>query len=86
MGSSVSNLTESAQGDLQRTAVGSISLFTRIFTQGRAEGTLNFAGNPQDAATAFLAMMQGLQTLARAKNDLDSFHRSVESYIETVTS
>lgn len=85
MGNSISTLTDPAREDLQRTAVGSIDVFTRVFTQGRAEGTLKFVGNPQDAATAFLAMMQGLQTLARAKNDLDSFHRSVESYIGTLT-
>lgn len=86
MGNSVSTLTEDAREDLRRTAVGSIGLFTRVFTQGRAEGSLNFAGNPEDAATAFLGMMQGLQTLARAKNDLSSYHRSVESYIGTLTS
>lgn len=85
MGNSVSTLTEPAREDLRRTAVDSIALYTRVFTQGRAEGSLDFAGSPEDAATAFLALLQGLQTLARAKGDLGIFQRASESYIASIS-
>ena len=71
--------------DLRLSATRSIDRYARVFEQGRREGSLRFEGAPADAAAAFLALLEGLQVLARAKRDHDAFVRAAASYIDSVT-
>lgn len=71
---------------MSETANLSIGRYTEVFDAGRDSGTLVFQGSSEDAATAFLAMLQGLQALARAKGELDSFFPAASSYIDSLSS
>ena len=85
LGNSVSTLPGAVQDDLRLTAALAIDRFTRVFEQGQAEQSLAFVDDPQHAAAAFLALLQGLQILARAKRDRALFRRSIETYIAAIT-
>ena len=56
-----------------------------VFEAGRQGGTLDFQGTAEDATTAFLAMLQGLQILARAKGDAEAFLPAALCYIDTIS-
>ena len=56
-----------------------------IFAQGREEDSLEFEGAPEHAAMAFFAMLQGLQTLCRAKHDTRAFKKAAATYIDSIT-
>lgn len=84
LGQSVPILTPAVQDDLLLSVSQSIDRYARVFEQGQREGSLRFEGSPTDAAAAFLALVEGLQILARAKRDLDMFSRSAASYIESI--
>ena len=60
-------------------------LFAQVFQQGREEGTLEFVGQPEHAATGFFAMLQGLQTLTRTKDDTAAFKHAAKGYIDSIT-
>ncbi|MFG0259116.1 MAG: TetR/AcrR family transcriptional regulator [Phycisphaerales bacterium JB041] len=85
LGQSVSTLSESVQADLRLSASRAIDRFARVFEQGRDDGLLAFEGEANDAAAAFLALLEGLQVLARAKRDHNMFERAAKSYIESIT-
>ncbi|MEO0476169.1 MAG: TetR/AcrR family transcriptional regulator [Planctomycetota bacterium] len=85
LGHSLDSMTEEAVSMLQHTAEGSISRFALIFKQGREEGSLEFKGKPETAAMGFFAMLQGLQTLCRAKADTSAFHQAATTYIQAIT-
>jgi len=84
LGSSQPTLTESIREELKETAKAAGRTLERIYDQGREEGSLKFAGSSEDAARGFLALLQGLQQLARYSNDLDLFSPSVESYLTSL--
>lgn len=84
LGSSVSTLTKAAQQNLQVSAVATIDRFSKVFDQGRSEGSLEFEGAPEHAATAFIAMLQGLQMITRAKADPEAFSNGATTYINTI--
>lgn len=85
LGQSVSTLSESVQADLRLSASRAIDRYARVFEQGRRDGTLVFEGTPNDAAAAFLALLEGLQVLARAKRDESMFMKAAMSYIASIT-
>lgn len=85
LGQSVPMLSEAVQRDLDASVSESIDRFARIFEQGQRDTTLTFEGSPADAAAAFLALLEGLQVLARAKRDHSLFTRAAESYIRSIT-
>jgi AcrR family transcriptional regulator len=86
LGNCVSTLPPAAGEELHATAAGTITRYARIFEQGREEKSLTFAGAPEDMAAAFLALMQGLQVLARTKGDEELFGRAAESIIDSLVS
>ena len=47
-------------------------------------GSLTFEGTPEHAAMAFFAMLQGLQTLCRAKSDVRAFKKAAATYIDSM--
>lgn len=82
--SGLSTLSPDATEQLKDAAKASISRFAEVFAQGRREGTLEFEGSATDAATAFFAMLQGLQALCRAKGDIRAFKKTASSFIESL--
>lgn len=86
LGSSVATLPSSAQQNLRLSVATTVDRFTRVFEQGRREGSLEFEGTPEQGATGFLALLQGLQMLTRARGDQAVFAGAAESYIETILS
>ncbi len=84
LGQSMPMLSAAVQDDLRLSVSQSIDRYARVFEQGQREGTLHFEGTPTDAAAAFLALVEGLQVLSRAKRDLDMFNRAARSYIESI--
>ena len=86
IGNSVATLPDGVQLDLKAAATAAIERYARVFEQGRADGSLTYEGEPMDAATAFLAMLEGLQILARARRDLDSFGRAAQHSNARLTS
>lgn len=86
LGGGMESLSEAAAGELRNSAEGAIGRFAMIFAQGREEGSLKFKGTPEHAAMSFFAMLQGLQTLCRAKDDSRSFRKATETYIESIVS
>ena len=73
------------KGEMQETVSIVIERYAELFDAGRTAGTLDFQGSPHEAATAFLAMLQGLQVLARARNDLGSFLPAATAYIDSIS-
>ena len=71
--------------EIQETASIGIGRYAKVFASGRQAGTLSFSGSPEEAATAFLAMLQGLQVLLRAKGDPATFLPVAMSYIDSIT-
>lgn len=86
LGQSTPTLSDAVQDDLRLSATRAIDRFARVFEQGQRDGSLRFEGTPPDAAAAFLALLQGLQVLARAKRDHNLFRRAVASYIASLPS
>ena len=82
--SGLESLTPSASQQLRDAADASISRFAEVFAQGRREGSLSFEGSPTHAAMGFFAMMQGLQTLCRAKGDTRAFKKAASSFIDSI--
>ena len=86
LGSSINTMPPNAIEELQTTAQGAVARFAAIFEQGRRERTLTFAGDPEFAAMSYFAMLQGLQVLARTKNDPAAFGKAASTYIDSITS
>ncbi|MEM6506403.1 MAG: TetR/AcrR family transcriptional regulator [Planctomycetota bacterium] len=84
LGQSVATLTPAVQDDLRLSVSQSIDRYARVFEQGIREGTLKFDGSAEDAAAGFLALVEGLQVLSRAKRDFKLFKRATDSYINSI--
>lgn len=84
LGSSQNNLSKTLQLELKETAQAALRAFTQIFEQGKEEGSLSFEGSAQDAARAFLALLQGMQQLARYSGDSTTFDSTLEAYLSTL--
>ena len=84
LGNSHKTLPEELQAELNETANAATRAFGRIFEQGAQEGSLHFNGSHTTAAQTFLALLQGLQQLARCSNNLDILKDSAASYITTL--
>jgi TetR/AcrR family transcriptional repressor of nem operon len=85
LGSSINTMPANAVEELHATAQGAVERFAVVFEQGRRDGTLKFEGEPELAAMAFFAMLQGLQVLSRAKNDPAAFGKAASAYIDSIT-
>lgn len=85
LGGGMESLTPRAVQELHKAAEGAIGRFAMIFAQGREEGSLSFRGTPEHAATAFFAMLQGLQTLCRTKGEIGAFKEAAATYIDSIT-
>lgn len=88
----LSSLSQNCNGysdDLKQEMHETVNLilarYAPVFEAGRQGGTLDFQGTAEDAATAFLAMLQGLQILARAKGDAEVFLPAALCYIDTIS-
>jgi TetR/AcrR family transcriptional repressor of nem operon len=84
IGHGLSSLSDPVRDDLQQAVDGAIARYASVFEQGAKEGSLHFQGSPHDAATAFLALLEGLQVLARARRDNATFHRAADAFIESL--
>ena len=85
LGSSINTMPPNAVEQLHTTAQGAVERFAVVFEQGRRDGTLKFEGEPELAAMSFFAMLQGLQILARTKDDSAAFGKAASAYIDTLT-
>ena len=85
LGSSINTMPVNAVEELHATAQGAVERFSMVFEQGRRDGSLRFEGEPELAAMSFFAMLQGLQILARARDDAAAFGKAASAYIDTVT-
>ena len=77
--------SEELKAELSETANGSIERYSALFEAGKKSGTLEFKGAAEEAASAFLAMLQGLQLLARAKADSELLYPAALSYIDSIS-
>lgn len=84
LGSSQDNLPKTLQLELKETAEAALRIFCRIFTQGQEEGSLTFQGKPEDAARGFLALLQGMQQLARYSGDFRTFDATIQAHLATL--
>lgn len=82
---SSSSLSKTNRTKLGRAANETIRIFAEVFKQGRDEGSLEFVGQEEDAATSFLAMLQGLQAISRATGDKKSLLKAVASYVASLS-
>lgn len=78
------SLSDTAVNALGKAAEGAIGRFERVFAQGRKEGSLEFSGDTKHAAMAFYAMLQGLQSLCRAKGEFRTFKKAASTYIDAI--
>ena len=85
LGSSINTMPTKAVEELHATAQGAVERFAMVFEEGRRDGTLKFEGEPELAAMGFFAMLQGLQILARTKNDSAAFGKAASVYIDSIT-
>lgn len=85
LSSSCGGFSQDLKRDLRDTAQLIIARYAKVFEEGRNAGTLNFQGSTHDAATAYLAMLQGLQVLARASSDVETFFAAAASYVDSIT-
>lgn len=85
LGASINTMPDSAVEELHVAADGAVGRFAEVFQQGRRDGTLKFEGDPELAAMSFFAMLQGLQILARAKDDSAAFGQAASTYIDSIT-
>ncbi|MEN1678030.1 MAG: TetR/AcrR family transcriptional regulator [Planctomycetota bacterium] len=84
IGSGIESLSDASAEQLREAAGGAIDRFAEIFSQGRREETLDFEGAPKHAAMGFFAMLQGLQTLCRAKGDTRAFKKAAAAFIDSI--
>ena len=85
LSSTCSDFSEELKQEMRETVNLTVERYARVFDEGRKAGTLDFKGSAEDAGAAFLAMLQGLQVLARAKDDVDSFYPAAGSYIDSIS-
>ena len=81
----VDDFSAELKAEMRETVSIATERYAKVFHDGREAGTLRFRGSPEEAATAFLATLQGLQVLARASGDLGSFAPAAASYIDTIS-
>ena len=79
------SLSASAADQLKEAANGATARFAEIFVQGQDEGSLSFQGSAEHAAMSFFAMLQGLQTLCRAKGETRTFRKAAATYIDSIS-
>ncbi|MHA7811968.1 MAG: TetR/AcrR family transcriptional regulator [Phycisphaerales bacterium] len=84
IGQGLGDLSSEVQDDLRLSATRSIDRFSQVFEQGRRDGSLSYEGTSEAAGAAFLAMLEGLQVLARSKRDPDMFTRAAKGYINSL--
>ena len=85
LGHGVATLPAIVQEDLRLKIAGAVDRFSRVFEQGRREGSLQFEGSPETAASAFLGMLQGLQVLARAERNPGAVTDAANTYIQAIS-
>ncbi|TWT32174.1 HTH-type transcriptional repressor NemR [Posidoniimonas corsicana] len=84
LGGGMDSLSEDAAGELRKAAEGAIGRFEMIFAQGLEEGSLDFEGDAKHAAMTFFAMLQGLQSLCRAKGEPRAFKKAAATFIDSI--
>lgn len=85
LSSEVASLTGAARAELKITIQSIVERFALVFEQGVDEGSLSYQGDSKDAARAYLAMLQGLQMIARTADDPEILRQGVESHIGTIS-
>jgi TetR/AcrR family transcriptional regulator, transcriptional repressor for nem operon len=58
---------------------------THLLTQGKAEGTLKFTGNPEDVAQGILSTLEGAMLVARPYGDLARFNAASRQLLAGLT-
>lgn len=85
LGGGMESLSPRVARELSHAAEGAVERFAMVFAQGREEGSIAFEGTPEHAAMGFFAMLQGLQTLCRAKGETRAFKKAAATYIDSIT-
>jgi TetR/AcrR family transcriptional repressor of nem operon len=85
LSSACGSYSDGLKSELQTTTRLALNRYAKVFEEGRNAGTLRFEGSPEHAAAAFLAMLQGLQIVARAQNNYDAFRPAAASYIDSIS-
>ena len=60
-----------------------MSIFARVFGQGRLEKSLNFEGSPEEAGFAFFSFLVGAQTISRTFGGTEKFLDATEVVISS---
>lgn len=76
-------LQDSSCDILHSTIKNTVSIFTLVFEQGRHEKSLTYTGTANETAFAFLSLLIGAQTVARAYGGVDLFHQAAEVFISS---
>ncbi len=69
---------------LENTIAKTVTIFSKVFEQGRDEKSLQFAGEPADAAYSFLTFLVGTQIVARANGGEKMFDKATKIFIEAL--
>jgi len=85
LGAGKGTLSAPAQQKLKAKADATIELYAQVFQQGHDEVSLDFEGTPEEVATGFFAMLQGLQTLSRAVENPSALMTAARHYINRIT-
>lgn len=67
---------------LEKILMGTVSIFSRTFQQGRLEGSLSFHGTDEEAGYAFFSLLVGVQISARVKGGIQAFQTATEMIIK----
>ena len=78
-------LQDSSCRILESNITHTVEIFSRVFQQGREEGSLAFCGTDKDAAYAFLSFLIGTQIVARAQGGQALFAKATEVVISALT-
>ncbi|MGB0370324.1 MAG: TetR/AcrR family transcriptional regulator [Opitutales bacterium] len=84
LGSSYTTLSPNLQEEMSNTAEAAIAIFAGVFDQGRTEKSLKFNGSSEEAARSFLAMLQGMQQMARYSGVPENFMGAVDAYLKNL--
>lgn len=68
---------------LERSIGTTVAIFSRVFEQGKEEGTLTFRENEQEAAYAYLSFLIGAQIVARSHGGEEWFKKAARAVIES---
>lgn len=78
-------LQDSSCRILESNINNTVKIFSKVFKQGREDGTLTFKGTDAEAAYAFLSFLIGIQIVARSQGGQKAFQKATNIVIRALT-